>query len=425
MISRIILGIFETKYFKKIIEILFFASLLSCNALSQVTDTTDYFPLHVGDKWWRWNYLGPFVFKISLNIVDDSTTINDTLYYSINNTLYRKDSIGNVYRRNNNLDQLFFKVTASVGEIWTINSQGNNYKMKLYSQGVEYITFLGLQLKYKLFTFFLDSESTDKYICYTLANGIGEIAYNTDPISNEYHELRRAIINGKIICPTFGFFNQYYTQYPKNDQKDVNVNTKIKFCLRSTTEKDSVFKYFKLYSTKVGDIKGILSFDSTTQNYIFSLEDILLPDDTISIKINGELKDIWGDGFDGNCNWKYEGSPDDDYEWTFYTNKINSIEEKNEVINFFMIYQNYPNPFNPTTTINYTIKGNSIVTLKVYDVLGREVSTLINGNKESGSYSVSFDGKNLSSGIYFYRLEAIPNNGGNKVTIQKSMMLMK
>jgi hypothetical protein len=104
---------------------------------------------------------------------------------------------------------------------------------------------------------------------------------------------------------------------------------------------------------------------------------------------------------------------------------ITNISNVRNPINSFNIFQNYPNPFNPTTIIKYTIKENSTVTLKVYDVLGREVSTLINGNKESGSYSVSFDGKNLSSGIYFYRLEAIPNNGGNKVTIQKSMMLMK
>ena len=86
---------------------------------------------------------------------------------------------------------------------------------------------------------------------------------------------------------------------------------------------------------------------------------------------------------------------------------------KPEVINPHTIYlsQNYPNPFNPTTKIKYTIPDagishNELVKLKVYDILGNEVATLVNEEKSAGSYEVEFSGENLPSGIYFYKLQA-------------------
>jgi len=71
----------------------------------------------------------------------------------------------------------------------------------------------------------------------------------------------------------------------------------------------------------------------------------------------------------------------------------------------FALHQNYPNPFNPATTIEYTIPKRSFVSIKVYDLLGREVSTLVNENKPQGTYSSEFNGMNLSSGCYYYRIQ--------------------
>jgi hypothetical protein len=85
----------------------------------------------------------------------------------------------------------------------------------------------------------------------------------------------------------------------------------------------------------------------------------------------------------------------------------------------FELAQNYPNPFNPTTTIRYQIPTAEVVSLKVYDVLGKEVATLVSGRQEAGSYAVEFNAAGLSSGVYFYRLQA----GGFVET--KKMMLVK
>ncbi|MFO7526333.1 MAG: PQQ-binding-like beta-propeller repeat protein [Ignavibacteriaceae bacterium] len=83
-----------------------------------------------------------------------------------------------------------------------------------------------------------------------------------------------------------------------------------------------------------------------------------------------------------------------------------SVNENNDEITDYSLSQNYPNPFNPMTTISYKIKERGLVQLKVYDVLGKEVATLVKQEQLVGNYSVKFDGNNLSSGVYLYRMQA-------------------
>jgi hypothetical protein len=72
----------------------------------------------------------------------------------------------------------------------------------------------------------------------------------------------------------------------------------------------------------------------------------------------------------------------------------------------FNLSQNYPNPFNPTTSIKYTVPSSEYVTLKIYDILGNEIATLVNEQKTAGRYEVEFNAINLPSGVYFYRIQS-------------------
>jgi hypothetical protein len=72
----------------------------------------------------------------------------------------------------------------------------------------------------------------------------------------------------------------------------------------------------------------------------------------------------------------------------------------------FKLDQNYPNPFNPSTTIKYSVKENTLVSLKVYDILGNEVVALVNKVQPTGRYIINFDASSLASGVYLYKLTA-------------------
>ncbi len=85
----------------------------------------------------------------------------------------------------------------------------------------------------------------------------------------------------------------------------------------------------------------------------------------------------------------------------------------------FQLGQNYPNPFNPTTTLSYQLPTNSFVSLKIYDVLGREVKSLVNEKQNAGGHSVTFDGSNFPSGVYFYRIQAGSQIQTKKLTLLK------
>jgi hypothetical protein len=95
-----------------------------------------------------------------------------------------------------------------------------------------------------------------------------------------------------------------------------------------------------------------------------------------------------------------------------------SVEEDIIKPEVYSLSQNHPNPFNPSTTIKFEISDRSFVTIKVYDVLGKEVATLVNEEKPAGSYEVKFDGTVLPTGIYFYQLKA-----GNYFETRKMVLL--
>ena len=109
----------------------------------------------------------------------------------------------------------------------------------------------------------------------------------------------------------------------------------------------------------------------------------------------------------------------DDLLILFVNDGVVNISEEESVPAEFYLSQNYPNPFNPITNFEFRISDFGFVSLKVYDLLGREVAVLIDEEKSAGEYEVEFNGEGLSSGMYFYTLKA-----GN-FTDTKKMILLK
>ncbi|MEK9136656.1 MAG: T9SS type A sorting domain-containing protein, partial [Bacteroidota bacterium] len=113
------------------------------------------------------------------------------------------------------------------------------------------------------------------------------------------------------------------------------------------------------------------------------------------------------------------GSPVARCRQIFFKATLTGVSEESGIPTGFKLSQNFPNPFNPATKIDYTIAKAGLVTIKVFDVLGREVATLLNEDLQPGNYQVTFDGKGLASGIYMYKMTA------NGYTATKRMMLVK
>ncbi|RJP72250.1 MAG: T9SS C-terminal target domain-containing protein [Ignavibacteriales bacterium] len=188
-------------------------------------------------------------------------------------------------------------------------------------------------------------------------------------------------------------------------------------------------------------IKGndvVLKWSTATEvnNYGFEIE--RSPSPTPSLW-EGALTPLWGDwGAIGFVNGNGNSNSIKEYSFTdntltasgkyFYRLKQIDTDGKFEYsnaikVNFtgengFNLAQNYPNPFNPVTVINYQLPANSYVTLKVFDLLGKEVTTLVNGNMDAGNHNVNFNASSLSAGTYFYKLKA-----GDYTSVKKLMVV--
>ena len=109
-----------------------------------------------------------------------------------------------------------------------------------------------------------------------------------------------------------------------------------------------------------------------------------------------------------------------DFDGTFEYSDVVEVDVPAPAV--FALDQNYPNPFNPSTKIAFRLAVDSKVSLKVFNVLGQEVATLVNTNLVAGSHNVNFDASSLNSGVYLYRIEATGIDGTNFVDVKKMIL---
>ena len=180
------------------------------------------------------------------------------------------------------------------------------------------------------------------------------------------------------------------------------------------------------------DIKG----DVYVTGYSFDFD---TKENYATVKYNSAGEEIWIQLYNGSSNgsdiasalfidnsdnvyvtgYSYDGPNSVDYVTFKYSQTVGINQLSNSVVNGYELKQNYPNPFNPVTNLEFGISELGFVSLKIYNELGREISTLVSTRLNPGTYKYSFDASNLTSGIYFYKLET------KNYSATKKMLLIK
>jgi hypothetical protein len=222
------------------------------------------------------------------------------------------------------------------------------------------------------------------------------------------------------------------------DTVDVATKKKVFPLMSRENNLDDVDPGFVVEPTNVDSLKLFLNkkwSDNTDCNWAWKIKEIALvgkwPYEENLAYTNATLKtaamgkfplgDLYHWYPTQYTTWKTQSAT----EYTFIQNRLDKgldivgIKKDNSIPAEFSLSQNYPNPFNPSTTIKYSVPETGFVSLKIYDMLGQLVATLSNGIHQVGSYTATFDGSDLASGVYVYRLQS------ESVSISKKFMLIK
>ncbi|HMQ70760.1 MAG TPA: T9SS type A sorting domain-containing protein [Ignavibacteria bacterium] len=313
----------------------------------------------------------------SIKITNDNGYImcGDIFYFSppgIKAYVVKTDSAGNL-QWSMEYDSLF---SSDI-----IQTSDNNY----YFVGISSLTKIN-SVGYLLWTKYI-GDGSSKLIIYS--DSILFIC-GTQTISYSYMKLSKVDTSGIVIWQNIYNENSNCANLCMNKNRDI--------AMIGTAFSDSINPVVNV-SIVIVDHKGKLLYSSRINS---------------TTNVNGEaysIKNTFDNGFIISGITEYGGT-------SFRTNllgiKTDSLGKTSNIVNIennevsiskdFVLFQNYPNPFNPITTIIYEIPENNFVTLKVFDISGREVKTLVNEFKQSGSYQVRFNGINLSSGVYYFAI---------------------
>jgi hypothetical protein len=264
------------------------------------------------------------------------------------------------------------------------------------------------------------SQAKDGMFYYNLPTDPGVPLWNPRPDFYYISYLQRFTGDHTVgttvaTSPTYGDMLAYATRFASGELGVVVVNK---------NKTDKVVK-LELGNIGVGD-----------RFYVYSLtganDDKYGKSQTVVVNGVGPTSVPWGPGpqnLDNVKAWAYPIGSQIRFESPAYSVQFVMIEsgsnvvsvgnEKQPVVDRFALHQNYPNPFNPSTTFSFSLPSKSFVTVKVFDLIGREVATIVNEELQAGNYSRQWVAEGLSNGVYFYRLQA------GKFVETKKLILLK
>lgn len=416
----------------KIIFIIFFVAVL-CNA-----QVNNFFPLDLGNKYQYisrgWTANGT-TYSLNENEINRDTFYNAKKYFGFSNSnywyYYDEDSSKLLIRLNEN-EGLYCDFTVPNGGSFPQYNPLNNTH-RLVSVKIDSGYFFGE--KRTTFQYLYSGgggSDGEKY-----AAGLGSVFRNSSyyGIGPNYEgsaNLINAIIKdssgneifyseGQKPVIVYEPFNYIQVSLVKNFTANIShaynrINNFLGSQSIGINYIDSVYIEFYNYTDSLlsGVMRKLGSRSGLTNEYKF-----LIHLDSVSFKPYHKLNYRIVAKDKALIPIKVYSPPEGFYQAFIYGPPVNIDENILEYE--FQLHQNYPNPFNPETRIKYQVSSNSFVTLKVYDILGNEIATLVNEEKQPGEYEIDFDAAkyNLSSGVYFYRLRA------GEFTSTKKFLLMK
>ncbi len=415
----------------------------------------NWFPLHIGNSWdyFTWDkviggyYNPPSDYRyITKTKVLDTLTINNKLYYKVRSFPRLSGDLWIRYDENenklfiyqNNAEHLFMNFNLVGGNMFLQYILNGNYRSVMTIEKFPDTTYSFVLKGYTIYPYIIENYnyfypnigfySTEEItftpgIPHTNLNLIEYLLINSnnDTIYYKHNHKVQLIFNPKNFLPNIpilrdtiivkhvyndlinpNYIDSVFFEYYYSDGINLTSKTKIKLSLLSQN-----------YS---GNFKAIIDFPIDTLNYQSGYH----------LYYRVGAKDI-------GIIPTYSYVPDTGYIKLFWRDSTLSVTDEDIVVENFQLEQNYPNPFNPSTMISWQSPLSGWQTLKIYDILGNEIATLVDEYRDAGRYEVEFNavetrrGLSLPSGVYFYQLRVTePSSSSGQVFVEtKKMILMR
>jgi hypothetical protein len=414
--------------------IIFTASLIILLYSITIAQTTNWFPLSVGNRWqylyynyYHANHVGTFEsLYLRSNSVDRDTMIGNTKYFSYDQQWVRFEK-NKIFIWNNDTDSLFMDFELPAGTAFYSYYKGHSSSV-VVTEGT--FNFLGKNVPYKGFT---GNGEISKFI-----NNFGLAYYDSsysEPIpweisqDQEYSFILSLIKNdtGNFVCT-------------KGNVKPTFITNPIMYAASSSFSWVAYVTHSYSHNYNAGSLNFV---DTAYFKSFYSYKDSLFMNSTTVIVPPGPsnyylptavldtnlLKNGWVYKYKlmatDKCFVPDTGTTPDTGYYSCVWAGPTSVIDKNIIPTNFTLYQNYPNPFNPTTIIKYQVPLESNISIKVYNSLGENIREYNQGIKQPGIYYLTINFTGLPSGTYFYSLKANSTDGRNNFNSVNKMILLK